>query len=357
MVVQLSCGAILGVDAFRVDLEVDYGRQGMPSFVMVGLAEGAVRESRERVLKALQNSSFRIPPGRITVNLAPADRRKEGSAYDLPLALGLLAAAGILPAECLRGWFFAAELSLDGRLKPVPGVLALAMLARSEGAKGFMVAPDNAQEAAMAEGLDVFAPRTLAEAAAFLAGRAELSPVEPAPSGDEDDDFFDLADVKGQERPSGPWKWRRPARTICCSSASGQRQDHACAAYAGHTSAARSGRGSGSDQNLQCGPHAGRARTGDEASFPHAASQRLSVSIIGGGVPPHPGEVSLAHRGVLFLTNCPSFSVRRWRCCASRWSRESVHFPRHLRGLLSCRLHAACGHESLSVRLQYRSAS
>ena len=187
MVVQLACGAIQGVDAFRVDLEVDFSRQGMPSFVMVGLAEGAVRESRERVMKALQNSNFRLPPGRITVNLAPADRRKEGSAYDLPLALGLLAAAGILPAESVKGWFFSAELSLDGRLKPVPGVLPVALLAREEKARGFIVAPDNGAEAAIAEGIDVFAPRTLGEAADFLAGRLSLSPVEPAPMADGED--------------------------------------------------------------------------------------------------------------------------------------------------------------------------
>ncbi|MCQ2444220.1 MAG: magnesium chelatase, partial [Mailhella sp.] len=162
MVVHLASGALQGVDAFRVELEVDFSRQGMPTFVMVGLAEGAVRESRERVLKALQNSGFRLPPGRITVNLAPADRRKEGSAYDLPLALGLLAAAGILPENALEGWFSAAELSLDGRLKPVPGVLPLALLARNEHARGLLVSPDNAAEAAVAEGLAVYAPSTLA---------------------------------------------------------------------------------------------------------------------------------------------------------------------------------------------------
>ena len=200
MVVQLACGALEGVDAFRVDLEVDYTRKGIPSFVMVGLAEGAVRESRERVLKALQNSGFRIPPGRITVNLAPADRRKEGSAYDLPLALGLIAAAGILPAEKIDEWFFAAELSLDGRLKPVPGVLPLAILARNEKARGILVAPENAAEAGIVEGVRTYAPQTLGEAAAFLDGRTELEPAQAAPPVLDAPFPLDFSDVKGQER-------------------------------------------------------------------------------------------------------------------------------------------------------------
>jgi magnesium chelatase family protein len=119
MVARLVCGALHGVSAFRVDLEVDLAR-GLPSFIMVGLAEGAVRESRERVTSALRRAGFKLPPARITVNLGPADRPKAGSAYDLPLALGLLAAAGLVPADKLENWFLAGELSLTGELKPCP---------------------------------------------------------------------------------------------------------------------------------------------------------------------------------------------------------------------------------------------
>lgn len=107
MIVRLACGALQGVDAFRVDLEVDFLRKGMPAFVMVGLAEGAVREAKERVFAAMRSCGFTLPAARITVNLAPADRRKAGSAYDLPLAVALLGAAGVLPAERLEGWFLA----------------------------------------------------------------------------------------------------------------------------------------------------------------------------------------------------------------------------------------------------------
>ena len=123
MITRVVCGALHGVDAFKVELEVDFSRTGMPAFTMVGLAEGAVRESRDRVFAALKSSGFRLPAARITVNLAPADRRKGGSGYDLPLAVALLSATGALDPEKSRGFLLAGELSLTGELKPVPGIL------------------------------------------------------------------------------------------------------------------------------------------------------------------------------------------------------------------------------------------
>lgn len=127
MVIRLYGAGLEGVDAFPVDVEVDLVRQGLPGFTLVGLAEAAVREARERVFSALRACGFRLPPSRITVNLAPAGRRKSGTAFDLPLALGLLAASGQIPVEALQGRVFAGELSLSGALRPVPGMLMRAV--------------------------------------------------------------------------------------------------------------------------------------------------------------------------------------------------------------------------------------
>ena len=180
MIVRLLSGGIEGVDAYPVELEVDYTRQGLPAFSLVGLAETAVREARERVFSALRAAAFRLPPARVTVNLAPAGRRKNGTAYDLPLAMGLLAAAGLLPPDAVGEYLMAGEVSLSGELRPVPGILPLAILARERGVRGIIVPPGNAAEAAVVRGLPVFAPAGLAQCAAFLAGEVTLEPVPPA---------------------------------------------------------------------------------------------------------------------------------------------------------------------------------
>ena len=189
--------AVIGVTATVIEVEVDVS-PGLPNFTVVGLPDAAVQEARDRVRAAIKNSGFGFPAARITVNLAPADVRKEGSSFDLPMALGLLATQGFLPLEALQTVLVAGELALDGAIRPVGNAINIALAAAENGYKSVLLPVDNAPEAAVVEGITVYTPRTLLEAVRHLAGIATLEAAQPVSLEPDVDTLLDLADIKGQ---------------------------------------------------------------------------------------------------------------------------------------------------------------
>lgn len=276
---------------------------------VVGLPDQAVSEARERVRAAVRNAGLPFPAARITVNLAPADLRKEGPLYDLPIALGVLAAQDLLPARALDGLLAAGELALDGSLRPIAGAVNLALLAASLGLPALLPA-GNAPEAALIDGLTVYGARTLLEAVAHLSGRAEL-PATPAPEAEDDADLhLDLADLKGQAAAR---------RALEVSLAGGHNLLLVGSPGSGKTMLARRAPGllppltrAEALEVTRIHSAAGvlNLRGGLSLGAPYRSPHHTvsDAGLIGGGSVPRPGEVSLAHRGILFLDEFPEFS-------------------------------------------------
>lgn len=312
MLAQVHSFVLQGIDPIACEVEVDVAEQGLPKTTIVGLPDAAVKESVERVRSAITNSGYPFPMSRLLVNLAPADVRKEGPSYDLPIAVGLLLAGQVIQTQKHRRLLFSGELALDGRLRPISGAINLALLGRKLGMDGVVVPVANAEEAAAVGGILVYPVDTLSSVVAFLNDQHEIEPLDGSSDGEDVIDAppaVDFADIRGQEAV------KRAAMI---------------AAAGAHNLLMIGPQGTGKTLVARAMPGILPAMSRDEAlevtriyssigqipagqslvrrrpvRTPHHTAS--PVAMIGGGTVPRPGEVSLSHHGVLFLDEMPEF--------------------------------------------------
>jgi magnesium chelatase family protein len=311
MLAKVHSAAVLGIDAYPVEVEVNSG-WGQPAVIIVGLPDAAVKESRDRVKTAIENSAFKYVMGRTTINLAPADVKKEGPSFDLPIAIGILAVSEQIVAPNLNDFVIVGELALSGEVRSVTGVLPIALCAREQGKRGVIVPADNVAEAAVVQGIDVYAARTLREVAEFLAGKRDWQPVREDPSKifhQQRQYDVDLVDVKGQESVK---------RALEVAAAGGHNMIMIGPPGSGKTLLAKRVPTVLPSMTLEeslettkvhsiCGllPKGAALVAIRPFRSPHHTTS--SAGLLGGTANITPGEISLAHHGVLFLDELPEF--------------------------------------------------
>lgn len=310
MLAKINTGTTVGLDGVLIEVEVDVASRGFPTFNLVGLPNKAVEEAKDRVRTAIANTNFEMPDSRITVNLAPADIPKTGSSFDLPIAIGILAASGSIDKNNLSHSLFTGELSLEGNIRAVPGIISVAMMAKEKQLEHLFVPAENAREAALVTGITVYPVQSLADVILHLNGEKMVGPYcllpEDVPSTGQYD--FDFADIKGQYQTK---------RALEIAAAGFHNIHLKGVPGAGKTMLSRAFPSILPPMDPQEILEVSRIysvmgmlkRRGYTKIRPFRSPHHTTscIGLIGGGTIPMPGEVSLAHRGVLFLDELPEF--------------------------------------------------